>query len=157
MRVLRSPSPPRFLGKTSVRDVSVVPATRDDDVGDVSSGSITVHGVFLGVAVDAKPREQPLGVMMRNGEEITFGFDRPLGLTSATDRYSCWVASVLPGQASRRRKSETHCLIVLRGKPGGPEHVWECVGFVDYEAVLNSTCMRFFEGYRKLDRIAFIV
>ncbi|KAK6206851.1 heterokaryon incompatibility protein [Colletotrichum tabaci] len=143
------PVTPRFLGKTSVRDVSVVPATRGDDVGAVSSGNITVRGVFLGVAVDAKLREQSLGVMKRNGEEITLGFDRPPGLTSATDRYFCWVASVLPGQASRRRKSETHCRIVLRGKPGGPEHVWECVGFVGYES-----CMRFFEGYRKLDRIA---
>ncbi|GKT86585.1 heterokaryon incompatibility protein [Colletotrichum tofieldiae] len=47
---------PRFLGKTSVRKVSVVPATRDHDVGAVSSESITVRGVFLGVAVDTKPR-----------------------------------------------------------------------------------------------------
>ncbi|GJC91440.1 heterokaryon incompatibility protein [Colletotrichum higginsianum] len=136
---------------------SVVPATRDDDVGAVSSGRITVRRVFLGVAVDTKPREQPLGVMMRKREAITFSFDRPLGLTSAADKYFCWVACVLPGQASRRRKSDTYCLIVLRGKPEGLEHVCERVGFVDHEAVPNSTCMRFFEGYRKLYRIAVIV
>ncbi|TID03872.1 hypothetical protein CH35J_001983 [Colletotrichum higginsianum] len=137
--------------------ILVVPATRDDDVGAVSSGRITVRRVFLGVAVDTKPREQPLGVMMRKREAITFSFDRPLGLTSAADKYFCWVACVLPGQASRRRKSDTYCLIVLRGKPEGLEHVCERVGFVDHEAVTNSTCMRFFEGYRKLYRIAVIV
>ncbi|WQF78729.1 hypothetical protein CDEST_03743 [Colletotrichum destructivum] len=89
--------------------------------------------------------------MIRNGEEITFGFDRPLGPMSEADRCFCWVACVLPVQASRRRKSETYRLIVP------PEHVCEHVGFVEYEAVQSSNCMRFLEGYGKLDIIAVIV
>ncbi|EFQ27415.1 heterokaryon incompatibility protein [Colletotrichum graminicola M1.001] len=96
------PITPRFLGKTAAREVSIV-STTQESAGSISSGSITVRGVFLDVVVEAGSKEQLAGVMMRNGEKIAFNFDRPLGTTTLADR------------------------------PGGPEHICERVGFVDYE------------------------
>ncbi|KAK1992423.1 heterokaryon incompatibility protein [Colletotrichum falcatum] len=120
------PITPRFLGKTAAREVSVVPATRDA-AGAVSGGSITVRGVFLQVVVEAAPKGRLAGVMTRNGESITFNFDRPPGTTSLADR------------------------------PGGAEHICERVGFVDYETRAGCTAMRFFKGYRRAIRLAVIV
>ncbi|KAK2049533.1 heterokaryon incompatibility protein [Colletotrichum somersetense] len=120
------PITPRFLGKTAAREVTIVP-TNQDATGSILSGSITVRGVFLEVAVEATSKEQLAGVMMRNEEMIAFNFDRPLGTTSVTDR------------------------------PGGPQHICERVGFVDFETRDNCTSMRFFKGYRQAIRLAVIV
>ncbi|KZL69609.1 heterokaryon incompatibility protein [Colletotrichum incanum] len=149
------PIKPQFLGKTSIRKVSVTPATQDD-AGAVTGGSITVRGVFLKVLVEATSNEQLTGVMARNGIKIAFNFDRPLGVTSLVNRYFCWVVCIFPGQSSREREPETYCLIVLRGRPGGPGHICERVGFVDYEAIRTNTSTRFFKGYRNSIRIAVI-
>ncbi|KAK2025683.1 heterokaryon incompatibility protein [Colletotrichum zoysiae] len=137
-------------------EVTIVP-TNQDATGSISSGSITVRGVFLEVAVEATSKEQLAGVMMRNGEMIAFNFDRPLGTTSLTDRYFCWIVCIFPGNPLRKRQSDTYCLILLRGRPGGPQHICERVGFVDFETRDNRTSMRFFKGYRQAIRLAVIV
>ncbi|KDN60338.1 putative heterokaryon incompatibility protein [Colletotrichum sublineola] len=78
------PITPRFPCKTAAREVSIVPTTQDA-VGSISSGSITVRGVFLDVVVEAASKEHLAGVMTRNGERIAFNFDRRLGTTSLSD------------------------------------------------------------------------
>ncbi|KAK1984879.1 heterokaryon incompatibility protein [Colletotrichum cereale] len=150
------PITPRFLGKTSVRDVSVA-STSHDAAGSISSGSITVRGVFLEVAVKTASKERLAGVMMRNGEDIAVNFDRPLGTVGLPNRYFCWIVCIFPGDSSRKQHSDTYCLILLRGRPGSPEHICERVGFVDYEARGNCPSMRFFRGYRRSVRMAVIV
>ncbi|KAK1485953.1 heterokaryon incompatibility protein [Colletotrichum tamarilloi] len=56
------PVTPRFLSKTVVRNVGIIPAT-EDETGAVIGGGITVSGVFLDISVLVTSRDQSAGVM----------------------------------------------------------------------------------------------
>ncbi|OHF04098.1 heterokaryon incompatibility protein [Colletotrichum orchidophilum] len=150
------PVTPRYLDKTVVRNVSIIPATQDD-AGAVIGGSITVSGIFLDVSVQITLEKQSAGVMRRNTETVPFYFDRPTGAVSDRDKYFCWVVCILPNTTADKQRSGTYCLMVLRSKPGGPAHICERVGFADFDTTASDPAMRFFKGYRDSIRTAVIV
>ncbi|KAK1465075.1 heterokaryon incompatibility protein [Colletotrichum melonis] len=150
------PGTPRFLSKTVVRNVGIIPAT-EDETGAVKGGGITASGVFLDISVLMTSRDQSAGVMVRSSEKIPFYFDRPTETVRDTDKYFCWIVCTLPSPPVSKKRSETYCLMVLRTMPGGPAHFCERVGFTDFDGTASDPSMKLFKGFRDSIRTAVII